>query len=155
MFCRLESVRNRTCTPRSTCQWMPAEVVPCWPPTFISNTVLVGEFASSTPYLVCTSSLSPTCLVGQWHCSQVSRAGRRLWTGLGIGVGYRCRATDTICHEPEIFDFTNQSAPGPMWQSAQRSLLCDERWKAVCSGSITVWQTVPQNGTDSITSTPL
>src|SRR5664279_2330647 len=155
MFCRLGSVWNRTFTPRSTCQWIPTEVVPCSPPTFISSTVLVMELASSSPNLVCTCSLSPTCLVGQWHCSQVSRAGRRLCTGLGIGVGYRFRATDTICHDPEILDLTNQSAPGPMWQSAQRSLLCDERWNAVCSGSITVWHTVPQKATDSITSTPL
>src|SRR5450755_1740177 len=155
MFCRLGSDRYLICTPRSTCQWMPVDAVPCWPPTFISRTVLVALFASSTPNLENTCSLSPTCLVGQWHCSQVSRAGRRLCTGFGIGVGYRLKATDTICQEPEILDLTNQSAPGPMWQSAQRSLLCDERWKAVYSGCMTVWHTVPQNGTDSITSTPL
>ena len=34
-----------------------------------------------------TASRSPANLVGQWHCSQVSRAGRRLCTGVGIGRG--------------------------------------------------------------------
>ena len=52
-------------------------------------------------------------------------------------------------------DLTNQSAPVPMWQSAQVILLCGERWKATCSGSITVWQTVPQKATVSISLMPL
>jgi len=71
-----------------------------------------------------------------------------------MGVGYRLSATATSCHEPEILDFTNQSAPAPMWQSAQVRRLCGERWKAVCSGCITVWHAVPQNATVSISCTP-
>ena len=42
---------------------------------------------SPRPPLKCVLTLkrSPTNLFGQWHCSQVSRAGRRLWTGTAIG----------------------------------------------------------------------
>ncbi len=36
--------------------------------------------------------------------------------------------TAIICQLPESFDFTNQSAPGPMWQSAQATRECGDRW---------------------------
>ena len=52
-------------------------------------------------------------------------------------------------------DFTNQLAPGPMWQPTQAVLACAPRWKAVCSGCMTLWQVSPQNWVDSIVSTPL
>jgi hypothetical protein len=52
-------------------------------------------------------------------------------------------------------DFTNQSAPGPMWQSTQPTRAWGERWYAVYSGCITEWQAMPQNSVESITSIPL
>ena len=33
-----------------------------------------------------TTNLSPWNFCGQWHCSQVWEAGRRCFTGDGIGV---------------------------------------------------------------------
>ena len=61
---------------------------PAWrPPTFTTSTVFVSVFVSSSLKCVFTLKRSPTNLLGQWHCSQVSRAGRRLWTGTAIGRG--------------------------------------------------------------------
>ena len=42
---------------------------------------------SSSAKLDLTSSFSPTNLAGVWHASQISRAGRKLRTGDGIGCG--------------------------------------------------------------------
>ena len=42
---------------------------------------IVGVFRESP----CRRSSLYFC--GQWHSSQVSRAGRKLWTGVGIGRG--------------------------------------------------------------------
>ena len=47
-----------------------------------------GVFFSSSPYFVMIRSLSPENFCGQWHCSQVARAGRSVWTGDGIGREY-------------------------------------------------------------------
>jgi hypothetical protein len=59
----------------------------CRPPTFTTSTVFTSVFASSSWKWVLTLTRSPTNFCGQWHCSQVSRAGRRLWTGTAIGRG--------------------------------------------------------------------
>ena len=76
--------------------------------------------------------------------------GRSECTGVGIGRGYRSKATAISCQEPEILAFTNHSAPGPMWQPAQPTRACGERWKAVYSGSMTLWQAMPQNSSESM-----
>ena len=46
------------------------------PPILSRSTVVSGVFFSSSEYLRFTTSLSPVNTCGQWHCSQVSRAGR-------------------------------------------------------------------------------
>ncbi|GAO04128.1 hypothetical protein PSR1_03016 [Anaeromyxobacter sp. PSR-1] len=76
-------------TPGSTCQWMPRVRAPspCAPPTCTTSTVRSGVLEASPACRVITFSRSPTSLVGQWHCSHVSRAGRRFWTGVGMGRG--------------------------------------------------------------------
>ena len=74
----------RSCSSRWR-PWIPTPPRPVCPPTFITSTVVDGVFFSSSAYFVRTTNLSPTNLAGQWHCSQVSRAGLRLWTGVGIG----------------------------------------------------------------------
>src|ERR1017187_4636514 len=77
--------------------WLP-------PPIFISRTVLVGVLVSSSAYLETTVRRSSPYFCGQWHCSQVSRAGRRLVTGVGIGVErdgeYLAHAGEFAFHEP-------------------------------------------------------
>jgi hypothetical protein len=110
--------------------------------------------AASSAWRVVILSRSPTNFAGQWHCSQVSRAGRRLCTGDGMGRGYRPRVTEMSCQLPESFDFTNQPAPGPMWHSTQRTRACAERLCALSSGSMTLWHE-PQKAFESITSRPL
>lgn len=57
---------------------------PC-PPIRSMSTLVDGVLRSSSPYFVLTTSLSPWNLRGQWHCSQVSRAGRSSRTGEGMG----------------------------------------------------------------------
>ncbi len=109
--------------------------------------------ASSSSKRRITFSFWPTNLEGQWHSSQVSRAGRSAWTGVGMGRGYRSSATDTSCQLPESFDFTNQLAPEPMWHSTQATRACGERPWAVTSGSITLWHE-PQNWGRSMSSIP-
>ena len=71
-------------------------------------------FFSSSAYFVMIRSLSPENFCGQWHCSQVARAGRRVWTGDGIGREYVPNTTATTCRTPSIFALTAQEAPGPM-----------------------------------------
>src|SRR5512132_2715183 len=100
-------------------------------------------------------SRSPTNFVGQWHCSHVSRAGRRFSMGVGTGRGYRSNATAITCQVPESFDLTNQFAPGPMWHSVHATRACGERLYAVYSGLITEWHAPPQKSVESITSTLL
>ena len=51
------------------------------------ETVCVSVFFSSSAKLDLTSSFSPMNRAGVWQPSQVYRAGRRLCTGDGIGVG--------------------------------------------------------------------
>ena len=59
--------------------------LPVSPPILRTRTVVEGVFDSSAAYLVRTTNLSPWNFWGQWHVSQVSRAGRSWCTGLGIG----------------------------------------------------------------------
>jgi len=42
-----------------------------------------------------------------------------------------------------------------MWQPAQPTLTCGDRWNAVYSGCITWWQAVPQNSVESMKCTAL
>ena len=37
-----------------------------------------------------------------------------------------------------------------MWQATQPTRAWGERWYAVNSGSMTVWQSVPQNSSESV-----
>ncbi len=78
------------------------------------RTVVNGVFASSSVNFFLTSSLSPVNFCGQWHCSQVSRAGRSCSTGEGIGREYVLKATAKTCRTPEILARTNHGAPEPM-----------------------------------------
>ena len=55
------------------------------PPTCICSVVTDSVFFSSSAYSTMRWTLSPWNFAGQWHCSQVSRAGRRFCTGDGIG----------------------------------------------------------------------
>src|SRR5450759_2204323 len=68
--------------------WMPVARDPMCPPSFRSRTVFVGVFFSSSPNFEMILSLSPWNFCGQWHCSHVARAGRRVCTGDGIGREY-------------------------------------------------------------------
>src|SRR5438874_11504576 len=111
--------------------WLP-------PPIFISRTVLVLEFVSSSANLSITLTRSCPYFCGQWHASQVSRAGRRLCTGVGIGRGYVLNVTAKTCPTPESLLLTNQDAPGPMWHLTHSTCECGEFWYAVYSGCITV-----------------
>ena len=99
--------------------WLP-------PPIFISSTVLVRVFASSSANLLITRTRSSPYFCGQWHCSQVSRAGRRLWTGVGIGRSKVLKVTANTCQVPESLLFTNQLAPGPMWHCTHSTRECGE-----------------------------
>jgi hypothetical protein len=73
--------------------WMPFEPFAARPPSFSTSTVIVFVLASSSANLVRTSSLSPWNFWGQWHCSQVSRAGRRSFTGEWIGREWVLKVT--------------------------------------------------------------
>src|ERR1051326_1301462 len=92
---------------------MPIPLLP--PPIFISSTVLVELFVSSSAYLGKITTRSAPYFWGQWHASHVSRAGRRLCTGVGIGRGYVLKRTANTCPTPESLLWTNHPAPGPMW----------------------------------------
>ena len=56
------------------------------------------------------------------------------------------------CRVPESLERTNQPAPGPIWQSTQRTRAWGEFWCAVSSGCMTAWQVFPQNSTESMNS---
>ena len=51
---------------------------------------------------------------------------------------------------PESFERTYHPAPDPTWQSTHFTRAWGECWYAAYSGSITWWQVVPQNVTDSV-----
>src|SRR5262249_13150495 len=142
--------------PAERCRpWIPTPFCQLRPPTFRTRTLVDGEFFSSSAYFVRTRNLSPWNFSGQWHCSQVSRAGRRCLTGDGMGREYVPSATAKSCRVPESFERTNQDAPDPMWHSTQATREWGEFRYAVYSGAITVWQVVPQNWTESMCSTAL
>ncbi len=90
-----------------------------------------------------------------WHCSQVSRAGRRCLTGDGIGREYVSSVTANTWRTPESFERTNQGAPGRMWQRTHPTRAWGESTNAVYCGAMTVWHVSPQNRFDSMYSTPL
>ena len=92
---------------------------------------------------------------GQWHCSHVSRAGRRVCTGEGIGREYVPKATATTCRTPSIFALTNQGRPGADVALAHATRECGESRYAVYSGDMTVWHVCPQNWAESMYSTPM
>src|ERR1039457_1677392 len=79
----------------------------------MSRTVLVRLLVSSSAYLDITLMRSSPYFCGQWQASQVSRAGRRLCTGVGIGRGYVLNVTASNCLVPDSLLCTNQLAPGP------------------------------------------
>src|SRR5512139_936063 len=110
------------------CQWIPAvppsEELP--PPVFTPRLICSGLFFSSyRKWGICISWV-PKNLAGQWHSSHVSRAGRRLAMGVGMGVGYDLVNTAITCRSPEIFAFTYHEAPCPTWQSTHRTLAWGE-----------------------------
>src|SRR5215469_5884509 len=92
---------------------MPMPLLP--PPIFISSTDLVWVFGSSSANLEITFTRSCPYFCGQWQPSQVSRAGRRLRTGVGIGFGYVRNVTAKTCPTPDSLLRTNHEAPGPIW----------------------------------------
>ena len=69
------------------CQWIPAATPE--PLAAAADVHLQRRtdsvFFSSSAYSTMRRTLSPWNFSGQWHCSQVSRAGRRFCTGDGIG----------------------------------------------------------------------
>ena len=90
----------------------PTEFRPLRPPILRTSTVVDAVLASSSAYFVRTRNLSPWNFSGQWHCSQVSRAGRRCFTGDWIGRAYVSRLTAKSCRVPESFERTNQRRRG-------------------------------------------
>src|ERR1044071_7194719 len=127
---------------------MPAPLLP--PPIFSSITVLVSVLFSSSANFGKMRSRSSLYFCGQWQASQVSRAGRRLCTGLGIGREYVFNITANTCRTPDSLLRTNHDAPGPMWQCTHSSRECGEFLNAVNSGCITVWHVWPQKLTESM-----
>ena len=73
---------------------------------------LGGGFFSSSPNLVFTTNFSPENFSGQWHCSQVSRAGRRLWTGRGNGPGVKVERHGQHLVAPREFGADKPGRPG-------------------------------------------
>ena len=68
--------------------WMPSAPLKVWPPIFSSSTVVCSVFFSSSENFRIITSLLPVKTWGRWHCSQVSRDGRKSCTGVGIGSSY-------------------------------------------------------------------
>ena len=71
------------------------------PPIFISRTVLVSVLPSSSANFEMTWMRSSPYFCGQWQVSQVSRAGRRLRTGVGSGRGEVLNVTAMTCPTPD------------------------------------------------------
>ena len=57
------------------------------PPTIIMSTVWLAVLASSSANLGITLSRAETNFSGQWHLSQVSRAGTSLLVSMAEGIG--------------------------------------------------------------------
>ena len=97
------------------CQWMPlAAPTPGSPPPIFSSIWICHRLlASSASTWLKVFCWAPKNFAGQWHCSQVSCAGRRLATGVGIGRGNRLVVTAYTWYRPLSFDRTNHPAPGP------------------------------------------
>src|ERR1017187_1122796 len=96
MDCRAESVAMYvTLLLMFMCQWIP-DVGPAslLPPPILTkrSSVHFVLFTSDVKYVLLTR-FSLKNWRGQWHCSQVSCAGRRLWIGVLIGRGYLLNAT--------------------------------------------------------------
>ena len=68
------------------------------------------------------------CLDGQWHCSQVWRAGRKFSIGEWIGRLKVFKVVEMTWRRPSTLAFTNQEAPGPMWHWTQATRECGEPW---------------------------
>src|SRR5579871_6235902 len=105
---------------------MPTTPLKFRPPILSAATVVDGEFCSSVPYSVWTKIFCPLKCCGQWHCSQVSRAGRSAETGEGIGRGYVLKRTLNSWLVPEILALTKNDAPEPMWHSTHATRACGE-----------------------------
>src|SRR3990172_7416616 len=112
------------------CQWMPW--LGPWagspPPVFTSITVSTRVLPSSDSKCTRVVNWAPKNFWGQWHCSQVSWAGRRFSMGVGMGRGYLLRRTAYTWYTPEILAFTYHSAPGPTWHSAHVTRAWGECW---------------------------
>src|ERR1035437_779086 len=97
------------------------------PPPVFTNTLMVrGVFFSSYPKWLIVLSCAPQNLLGQWHCSHVCAAGRRFFTGEGIGRGNVLKVAAYTCRKPDIFDFTYHEAPDPTWHSTQATRACGD-----------------------------
>src|SRR5215208_2731883 len=103
----------------------------------VTDSVFVASLANSRNARI----LSPWNFSGQWHCSHVSRAGRRLVTGDGIGRECVLNVTAYSCLAPDSFDRTNHGAPGPMWHWTHATRACGPPWYEANSGCITSWHT--------------
>src|ERR1017187_1744786 len=99
---------------------------PLPPPIFISSTVLVSVLVWSSANLSNTRKRSSPYFCGQWQDSQVSPAGRRLGTRVGVGGEYVWKVTASTCSTPDSLLFTNHDAPGPMWHFTHSTRACGE-----------------------------
>src|SRR6266542_2646262 len=152
---RLASLRYSTLLAIFMCQWIPAVAWPLSgspPPVLMSRRTWRGVLASSELKWLNTFSWAPQKFLGQWHCSQVCAAGRRLATGVSMGRGYVLRTVLTTWRVPESFDFTYQLAPEPTWHSTQPTRARAEWPWAIASGCLTEWQSAPQNVVESVNS---
>src|SRR6266511_3234888 len=85
---RLASLRYSILLAIFMCQWIPAVAWPLSgspPPVLMSRRTWRGVLASSELKWLNTFSWAPQKFLGQWHCSQVCAAGRRLATGDSMG----------------------------------------------------------------------
>ena len=99
--------------------------------------------------------LSPWNFSGQWHCSQVSRAGRRSCTGDGIGRECVLKVTAYTCRSPDSFDLHEpRRARADVALHARRRASAGRPGTPANSGSITSWHSCPQNCGESMYSMP-
>src|SRR5512139_1877990 len=96
------------------------------PPVFTTTCNSRRVLFSSEAKCTRERSWAPKNFAGQWHCSQVSRAGRKSLIGVGMGRENVLKVTARTWRKPLIFDLTYQLAPGPMWQEAQETRACGE-----------------------------